>query len=819
MLRILLILLLLSLPVRADEPQELVRPGAGQQQELPRLDAVQQQWLGAHLQWRAGVVLEVPFAQLDERKRQLYGAHIELTEQLADLYGARLSWQYFSTQTELEQALDAGRIDLAPGQTQTADGLRSRLYSEPYLRVAYLVLGERREPVALDLERLGRHEALALDVPDSVIDYLASNYPSLQLVRVRRPQDAVHALLSGRARYAVVDEAQLVQMAREVELEGLTIAGDLGVSQLLRVATRRDLPQLAGIIDAGLLEIPAKQLDQLHRRWLQPPSHSRLQQDLSLWRTLSQLLLISLVISLVMLFIVRRKVDGLESRLLAARREVELRDSSMEELRLAQFSIDHSTVGILWVNWDSHVRYAKEAVERMLGYASGEVVGRPLSDFKPDLHMDNWLTLWRQARAGDCGPLNFETQYLHADGSLLQAEMSLSFLRYGKREYLVVFITDVTERHRALAALEESENRLRSVSANVPGVVFRLERPVYGGPAEFAFLSDGSESLVGYPAASLRQPGWGIFGLVHPEEREAYRRIQTLALDSHSDWHWQGRLLTRSGEPRWVDIKAIARVLDGQRVVWDGIVWDIHDNKQIELALAESREQLRDLAAHLESVREEEKAHIAREVHDEFGQVLTGIKLETSMCEYSYGNLDPGLSERLANMKRQITHLFQLVRDLATALRPPILDAGLASAIEWQARRFEARSQISCLVEVPEQLPALSDARATGLFRILQEALTNISRHAAAQSVHIRLCAEAGTLCLSISDDGCGFVVDGERPRSFGLVGMHERALMMSGSLHIDSQPGEGTTLTVRVPLDNLQLPAPAGATTPGDSA
>lgn len=777
----------------------------------PQLKPATEQWLAQHRQWRVGVVLQSPYAQLDTRKRELYGAHIELMDEIADRFGVSLSWQSFASQQELEAALAAGRIDLAPGLLQTVAGLHHWLYSEPYMRVAYLVIGERREPAALDLERLGPGQPLALAVPDAVIDFLGSTFPSLRLQRVSSPQEAVHRLLTGQARYAVLDEAQLTQMSREAELETLTIVGDLGVSQLLRVASRRDWPQLAQVIDAGLLEIPAKQLDQLHRRWLQQPSHERLQQDLDLWRALAQLTAVLLLLAFGLLLMVRRKIDGLEQRLLDARREVELRDSSMEELRLAQFSIDHSTVGILWVNWDSRVRYANEAVEQMFGYAVGEMLGRPLSDFKPDLHMDNWLELWRQVRRGEGGPLNFETEYRHADGSLLLAEVSLSFLNYGDAEYLVVFVTDVTARHHALAALQESEARLQSVAANVPGMVFRLERAAPGAPVQYVFIGEGSESLVGYPANSLRQPGHGMFSLVHPDDRDTYQHNQLIAFSTNQDWQWQGRMLTRGGEQRWVDIKAVARDLDDGRVVWDGIVWDISDNKRIELALGESRAQLRDLAAHLESVREEEKAHLAREVHDEFGQVLTGIKLETSMLEFSYASLDPGLGERLANMKRQIAQLFQLVRDMATALRPPILDAGLASAIEWQARRFEERTQLACLVEVPEQLPALSDARATGLFRILQEALTNITRHAEAQSVELRLTVEDTELCLSISDDGRGFVIDGERPRSFGLVGMHERALMMGGRLEIESQPGEGTTLTVRVPLDTPMLPATTG--------
>ena len=284
--------------------------------------------------------------------------------------------------------------------------------------------------------------------------------------------------------------------------------------------------------------------------------------------------------------------------------------------------------------------------------------------------MDRWLNLWKRARASEDGPQNFATDCLRADGSVLPADVSLSFLRFADGEYLVVYLTDVTERRRYVAALLQSEA------------------------------------------------------------------------------------------------------------------------------------QLRELSAHLETVREEEKARIAREVHDELGQMLTVLKLETSMCELAYSQLDPGLNERLNSMKRLIAQLFQLVRDVATALRPPILDAGIASAIEWQARRFEARTQIPCLVQVPDNLPALSDAKAIGLFRILQEALTNVMRHAQAHTVELTLTVEDTNLRLTISDDGVGFVQAQGRAVSFGLVGMRERVLIMGGKLSLQSELGEGTTLSVTVPLD-----------------
>ncbi|MBD9399521.1 PAS domain S-box protein [Pseudomonas sp. PDM11] len=788
-----LFLLILSIPATlwADEP-----PTA----PAKIFDSAQQQWLAANPVLRAGVVLQPPYAQLDRRLHRLTGANVEIVNTLAALMGVQVRWRAFQTPEELEQALRSDQLDLASGLSQTPAGLRHWLFSDPFLRVSNLVIGERDGGGAVDLEQLDGRSPVALKGSDAVLDYLRSNYPRLKLDVTATPRQALQRVVNQQASYAVLDEAQLGRLSREPEFLGLAIVGDIGFPQLLRVATRRDRPELAGIVDVALRSVSARELDDLHTRWL-PPSYLQQESSASFWRAISLLLGLLLVFALLLALWLRRQRDNLEFRLLAARHEVELREIARDALRLSQFSIDNSTVGILWVNWDSHVRYANQAAEAMLGYRSGALVDRPLSDFEPELSMDRWLELWRLARKGDERPPSFETECLRADGSRLPVDVSLSFLQYRDTEYLVVFITDVTERRRALAALQESEARLQGIAANVPGVVFRLERARPGDPALFAFIGEGSESLVGYRAATLLAPDHGLRSLVHPDDKADYHRVQDEAFDSDSDWHWQGRMLTHSGESRWVDIKAMARRLADGRVIWDGVVWDISDNKRNELALAESQARLRDLSAHLESVREEEKARIAREVHDELGQVLTVLKLETSMCELGFADLDPGLRERLDNMKKLIANLFQLVRDVATALRPPILDAGIASAIEWQARRFEARTQLPCLVEVPEHVPPLSDAKATGLFRILQEALTNVMRHAEAHTVTVRLELQGDSLCLSISDDGRGFDPAGVRADSFGLVGMRERVLMLGGQLNLDSRPGEGTLLRVRVPL------------------
>ncbi|WP_207887546.1 transporter substrate-binding domain-containing protein [Pseudomonas sp. 30_B] len=770
------------------------------------LDDSQRAWLAGHPQLRVGTLLEAPYVQQDRRLQQLSGANVELLEWLAKSMGVTLQWRTYTDLAALERAVRAGGIDLAPGIGQTPAALRDWLFSDPYLRVPRLVVSDRLGGASVELESLEEGESVAVRGPGPVVDYLRGTYSGLTLQVVDSDREALRKVLGREASYAVIDEAQLARLTRETEFTGLSVVADIGYPQLLRVATRRDLPELASIIDTALRAVPAKDLDQLHERWLQP-TYPRLGSSPGFWQNLCILLGLLLLFAIGALLLQRRQQRALESRLVAARRDIELRQAAEQALRLTQFAIDSSTVGILWVNWDSHVRYANRAAEELLGYAPGAVVDRPLADFEPTLNMDRWLNLWRRARNADEAPLSFETQCLRADGQWLPADVSLSFLRFGDSEYLLVFLNDVTERRRARAALEESEARLQGIAANVPGLVFRLEPNAPDDDSDFAYISfitGGSETSLGYAPGYLRESGLGIMGLVVPSERESYLASQLQAVESGSNWRWQGRILTRSHEPRWVDIKATVRTLDDGRLAWDGVVWDITENKQIELELGESRAQLRELSAHLESVREEEKARIAREVHDELGQVLTVLKLETSMCELAYGELDGGLRERLDNMKRLIAQLFQLVRDVATALRPPILDAGIGSAVEWQARRFEARTQIPCLVQVPENPPALSDAKAIGLFRILQEALTNVMRHAQAHTVELQLDVEGDELCLRIEDDGVGFDPGAARQGvSFGLVGMRERVLMFGGTLQIDSQPGEGTTLWIRVPLDN----------------
>lgn len=221
--------------------------------------------------------------------------------------------------------------------------------------------------------------------------------------------------------------------------------------------------------------------------------------------------------------------------------------------------------------------------------------------------------------------------------------------------------------------------------------------------------------------------------------------------------------------------------------------------------LRASRQQMRELAAHQMVLKEEERKRIAQEIHDELGQRLTVLRMDISMLPRAV-RADPGglLPGQVAELKASLDGIVALVRDIAGRLRPATLDVGLEAAVEGLVEEFRASLGIPC--ELDNRLPlglALDDKLATAAFRIIQESLTNVARHADATRVRVVLAMKEGSLHIRVHDDGRGLDLEsGHRNLSFGLSGMRERAAMLGGKLEITSKPGEGTTVDALIPLD-----------------
>ncbi|MGE5431953.1 MAG: PAS domain S-box protein [Syntrophomonadaceae bacterium] len=229
-----------------------------------------------------------------------------------------------------------------------------------------------------------------------------------------------------------------------------------------------------------------------------------------------------------------------------------------------------------------------------------------------------------------------------------------------------------------------------------------------------------------------------------------------------------------------------------------------------EFQLKNSREQLRRLSAHTQSAREEERTRISREIHDELGQALTGLKMDLSWLDkklQAEGQLQEAITEKINAMYSLINATIKSVRKISSELRPGVLDyLGISAAIEWQAQEFQNRTGITCkIVAMPKELE-LDQNFSTALFRIFQETLTNIARHAGANIIQVSLIHENGNIVLVIKDNGRG-ITDEEiiNTKSFGLLGMRERAYLLGGEFTIKGQPGKGTTVTVTIPVGDLK--------------
>ena len=233
-----------------------------------------------------------------------------------------------------------------------------------------------------------------------------------------------------------------------------------------------------------------------------------------------------------------------------------------------------------------------------------------------------------------------------------------------------------------------------------------------------------------------------------------------------------------------------------------GIQRDVTDRHLSTEQLEASRQQLRALASRLQKVREEERTQIAREIHDELGQALTGLKLDISWMKNRLPR-DHAVMDQCASIIDRIDQTLNAVRRIATALRPSVLDQlGLAAALEWQGQEFRARTGIEVVMELSVDGAELSDDLGSSAFRILQESLTNVARHAHAKHVTIRLEQTPALLTLEVSDNGLGCTSGCiEAKGSLGLLGMRERALACGGELTIRGQRNRGTTVRLRVPL------------------
>jgi PAS domain S-box-containing protein len=294
---------------------------------------------------------------------------------------------------------------------------------------------------------------------------------------------------------------------------------------------------------------------------------------------------------------------------------------------------------------------------------------------------------------------------------------------------------------------------------------------------------------------------------VHEEDRQTVKDGLEQAIVSSAEFDYEHRIVRQDGTVRWV--QTLCRpVKNDRRKKVRGTIMDITERKITMQALQRSQELLRELTAHQDRIKEEERRRIAREIHDELGQTLLALRIEISMLEARTTQKHPRLNARIRSALQQLDATVKAVRGIINDLRPAVLDLGLVAAIEWQVAEFRRRSDIECELFIDDPDITVDNDSATTLFRILQESLTNIIRHAHASRIAVALYSQEGWLTLKIMDNGIGMSPQAQKkPESFGLVGIEERVLALNGKFSITSMPNSGTTLLVTIPLERDAKP------------
>lgn len=497
--------------------------------------------------------------------------------------------------------------------------------------------------------------------------------------------------------------------------------------------------------------------------------------------------------------------------------EAALKEST-EQLQM----ITDSVPGLIaYIDRDEHYRFVNATYESWYGVPRDSILGQKIRDFVRPTTYAKAQPHIAKVLAGQSTTFEVET---------LRDDKPVTWLmkytpRFGTDNQVLGFYTlttDITERKQIEITLQEREQRFRATFEQTAVGIAHCDLA-----GTYIRVNHYLGELLGYQRAELLQKNFQA--ITHPEDQaNSQAHFQQLLAGDCESYSIEQRYLRKDGTYLWGNVTmSLVRNLQTQAPDYCiGVIQDISDRKRYEQELEElnsslerrvanrthqlqtsnaklltSEAKLRQLSQQLMQLIEQERTRISREIHDQLGQGLTAIKMELKVGQRRLDPSQTAVRERLESAESLLDETVQTVRRIAADLRPGLLDDfGLGVAVEWQMQQFQTRSGLACQCQVQFDEAQLRPEMATAAFRILQEALTNIIRHAQASQVRVGLQIVDNEFRMSVQDNGRGMSEADQERASLGLLGMRERAQQVGGTLEITSALGEGTTVLLRLP-------------------
>ena len=465
--------------------------------------------------------------------------------------------------------------------------------------------------------------------------------------------------------------------------------------------------------------------------------------------------------------------------------------------------INDQEEGIAVVDPKEYFIFVNPSGEKIFGVPPGDLVGRNLAEFVDSQQMKLIKKETQRRSRGEKSTYEIEIKRPDGEKRCILLTGNFRFDKDGKFGGTFGEFHDITERKKAEqarkeaeAALRASEEYFREVIENSSDIIIIVDRL-----GNFKYVSPSVERFLGFHPNEL--VGNSGFNFIHPADvPRAIIDFGKSVVSREASIPNAFRVKHKDGSDRVLE--GLGRnLLDHPSIA--GFLMNVHDvteNRKAEAALRESRDQLRILTDRLETIREKERKYIAHEMHEEFGQILSAIKIQMSEFARKYAH-DKAFVAEVTELSGFVNTAIQSVRKISTELRPGVLDLlGLTAAIEWQASEFSKQYRMKCNVDIPQEEIRLPERISIILFRILQEALKNVADHAQASLVHIHLRMDEEFVTLEVEDNGKGMSEERlKHPSSIGFVQMKERALSVGGTAEIKGRKGKGTTVVIQIPI------------------